>query len=297
MGRWVFALVAVVGVVVGWEAAIQSAALAPAWARASAGWLAGLPFVAASPRAAETAQASTGDQALALWTAALAVGTLLLVVVTWLSSRAEAKTSRLSHSVSAMFELEVRFGCEETQQKRRAAAEYLGNNSAWKEPHKRCPKDQRCPHAEPPREFQDVMNFFDMVGLLLRRNAIDTEFARSMFGWWAVRYHFAAREFMQLGRRHDKRLWIHFTYFANKVRRRRGLLTRLRHPHQPEFSDAEMRGFFGIEMTRADAVAAPTAVVASRNGHSPHLKRALHKLVDAWLPDGRASEETQPIRR
>ena len=148
---------------------------------------------------------------LAVATAAVAIATAFLVAFTWIIGRREHQLARLTQSVAALMELKRDFFQDEyfVEIRRRAAAELLGLRP-WQIPHASCMEPTTCAHRDPPKELTDVLNFFDIVGLLVKRGALDLGLVQSVFGFWLRSYHLCATEYLARGRQTNPDLWCDF---------------------------------------------------------------------------------------
>jgi hypothetical protein len=136
----------------------------------------------------------------ALATALAAVAAAAAVCVSWrgiVKQNAQAKASRedfkLSLAADLSMKLDDRFNTEDFRQTRSHAAEALLSG-------------QRLVDAE------DVFDFFETIGLLVRTGALTKELAYNFFFHWINLYWVAGQGHIQEKRKVAKSLWENFEY-------------------------------------------------------------------------------------
>lgn len=141
----------------------------------------------------------------ALATALAALAAAAAVWVSWrgiAKQNAQAKASRedfkLSLAADLSMKLDDRFNTEDFQQTRSHAAQSLLSG-------------QKLVDAE------DVFDFFETVGLLVRTGALTKELAYNFFFHWINLYWVAGQGHIQEKRRVAKSLWEHFEYLYDIV--------------------------------------------------------------------------------
>lgn len=103
---------------------------------------------------------------IAVWSGATAAFAALIVAfVNWLQLR----HSRFALGVDIILKLDALFDAENMRAARRKAASALKNGTDG-------------------TELEPVLDFFETVGLLVRRRAIDKEIAWNYFSHWVLRY-------------------------------------------------------------------------------------------------------------
>ena len=132
---------------------------------------------------------------VALSGALAAIAALVVAAVTCL----QLKHSRFALGVDLILKLEASFDSPDMKTARSLAAKALkdGGNTADVEP---------------------VLDFFETVGVLLRRRAIDQELAWDSFSYWVLRYAVLAREQIQF-RRKDESDETYYQEFEFLVKR------------------------------------------------------------------------------
>jgi hypothetical protein len=126
--------------------------------------------------------------------------------------------------------LEAEFGAPDMRTARSLAAKALRS-------------DANAPEIEP------VLDFFETIGALLRRRALDEEFAWSSFSYWALRYAALARDRIQ-ARRGAEADQTYYEEFDLLIRRFERVEVRRRHLKlAPAFSRDSLVSFLEEEMT------------------------------------------------
>jgi len=150
------------------------------------------------------------DHILSVLTAvATSVAALAAAAAAWVSWRgivkqnAQAKASRedfkLSLAADLSMKLDDRFNTEDFRQIRSHAAQSLLSS-------------QKLVDAE------DVFDFFETVGLLVRTGALTKDLAYNFFFHWINLYWVAGQGHIQEKRKVSKSLWEHFEYLYDIVR-------------------------------------------------------------------------------
>jgi hypothetical protein len=154
-----------------------------------------------------------------------AITALVAVVVAW----RQLRLFQFAHGVDLLFDLERRFfETPKMQIARRVAAESLKQKAS-------------SPEVEP------VLDFFETLGILVRRHAIDAELAWSSFSHWVLRYSEVARGSIEARRRveADATYYEEFDWlvrrFAKIDKRRRPLTS------SPLFSKEQLDDFLDDE--------------------------------------------------
>src|SRR6266404_781939 len=160
--------------------------------------------VSAGTNAAQTVQ--PGDLShfdLAGWITALATFFLLLaaIVVAW----AESRRHRFAQSVELILKFDDQFNSLEFLKYRDAAAKCL-KAQAYKTAADKCSKDADA-----------VLDFFETVGYLLRRGALDEQMVWHTFWHWIMGYYQAAAEYITEARKKDSALWQDFVELHRRM--------------------------------------------------------------------------------
>lgn len=125
---------------------------------------------------------TTYEAITAIATAVLAVATLILGIVVWVVAVAEGRRSRFSLGVDVAMKLDEQWNEGYLDRRRSAAAALLLS------PDKRGSGDED--------HIEDVLDFFETLGHLTKRGALDAEMVWSYFFYWFYGYWLSAREFL-----------------------------------------------------------------------------------------------------
>jgi len=167
-----------------------------------------------------------------------ALAALVLAAIT----RSQLKHSRFALGVDLVLSLEDRFDAPDFQRQRAKAAAALLNSAD-------------LDNVEP------VLDFFETLGLLLRRRAVDPELVWSSFAHWILRYGALAQPTIQARRRRDADATYYslFDELLHAMRhveaKKRGLTT------PPTFAGDQLSAFLRDEVSLATP--SPPAAEAS----------------------------------
>lgn len=134
------------------------------------------------------------NSVLALSGAFAATAALVVAAITYF----QLKQSRFAFGVDLLLKLEASFDAPEMKAARNLAAKALKNSTTV-------------------AELEPVLDFFETVGALVRRRAVDKELAWSSFAYWVLRYGALAREQIQ-ARRNAESDQTYYTEFEFLVR-------------------------------------------------------------------------------
>jgi hypothetical protein len=165
------------------------------------------------------------DSIVALSGAMAAVAALIVAVVTCL----QLKHSRFALGVNIILKLEATFDAPEMSAARSLAATAL--------------------KADPnTADIEPVLDFFETIGVLLRRRAIDEELVWSSFSYWVLRYAALARDQIHARRKAeaDDTYYEEFDFLVKQMTALEVKKRRLKAP--PFFSTASLAGFLNEEM-------------------------------------------------
>ena len=162
---------------------------------------------------------------VALSGALAAIAALVVAAVTCL----QLKHSRFALGVDLILKLEASFDSPDMKTARSLAAKALkdGGNTADVEP---------------------VLDFFETVGVLLRRRAIDQELAWDSFSYWVLRYAVLAREQIQFRRKDesDETYYQEFEFLVKRLTQTE--IDRRRLKSQPFFPTELLASFLEEEI-------------------------------------------------
>lgn len=118
---------------------------------------------------------------------ALATGIAVIVAISAIVI--ESRRARFSHSLQIMGRLDERFESLEFRETRRRAAAYLIS------------RGETDPHGE--AALRDVLNFFDTIGFLFRRKAVDAQTVWHYFSSWILPYYSASSKYLHGEQKRD----------------------------------------------------------------------------------------------
>ncbi|MGA2624464.1 MAG: DUF4760 domain-containing protein [Bacteroidota bacterium] len=134
-----------------------------------------------------------------IWISLTALASWTLVFVTWYLVRRQLQMARDDMKVRLQTTYEEKFDSPALIAERKRLAEQLLSNA---------------PHAD----MQEVvMNFFESVGMLLRRGYFDLDMAWSAFSFYAVRWWSATKDYIAEERRVENNDTTIFEEFENLV--------------------------------------------------------------------------------
>ena len=129
--------------------------------------------------------------ALAAWAAVAA--SAIAVYAIWIESR----RSRFALGIDLFLKLDERFGDNRMLVARRAAAMALS--------------------SENKADADDVLDFFEMVGLLVRRGALDEYVVWHNFFYWIHRYYLSAKDHIDTIQSEDPTIWADLTQLYSRL--------------------------------------------------------------------------------
>ncbi len=120
-------------------------------------------------------------------------GVLVAIVGLWF----QIQRSRFSMSVELTLKLDDRFNGDDFSQVRSRAAKGILKREY--------------------EEAENVFDFFETLGLLVRRGALDTEMVWNTFFYWIHRYWLAGSDYILNEQRIDPSTWADFKLLHDKV--------------------------------------------------------------------------------
>lgn len=136
-----------------------------------------------------------------IWTAITAIGTWGLVLATWWLVKKQSQASRDELRVKFQLSFEDKFEGRPMIHERKSLAKQLLDST---------PHDQIQ---------EDVMNFFESAGTLLRRGYLDKEMAWVGFGYYVFRWWNACKDYVFEERRqnNDETIFEEFEHLVTKL--------------------------------------------------------------------------------
>ena len=130
----------------------------------------------------------------AIGSAVIAVASVAVALIgIWFQNRATLATT----GIQLAWQLETRFTSDEFSHTRQAAAQAL---KALDGSHTRQSSGDI-------QAVADVLNFFDTVGLLTRKHAVDEQQIANLFGGWLIPYWLASNTIVESERQQDPSRW------------------------------------------------------------------------------------------
>jgi hypothetical protein len=97
-------------------------------------------------------------------------------------------------------------------------------------------------------EIVDVLNFFEFVGLMVRKGALDTDAANSNFGYWAIRYWYQCQRRIAEDRVTDPTSWKDFERLKDACEKLEAKHHRI-HKDRVQLSADDLKGFLREEQS------------------------------------------------
>lgn len=119
--------------------------------------------------------------ALTAWAAVVAAAVAVYAI--W----AESRRSRFALGIDLLLRLEADFGNDRMLTARRLASKAL--------------------RSDDPSDADDVLDFFEMIGLLVRRGALDKYVVWHNFFYWIHRYYLSAQDYITAIQKEDPTIW------------------------------------------------------------------------------------------
>jgi hypothetical protein len=140
-----------------------------------------------------------------------AIGTLAAALIAGGALYFEGKRSRFSLGVSTILELNKDFDGEEMRSKRRTAAGFLK-------------KKDFAEGTKGSEALEDVLDFFETMGLMTHNRALDKEMVWNIFFDYLHHYRWAANEYIEMQRKKDSTIyqeliWLDEQTFAIEKRK------------------------------------------------------------------------------
>ena len=122
------------------------------------------------------------------YNAIIALAAVVAAVVAVYATWTESRRSYFALGIDLLFKLEVNFDDDKMRTTRRAAAEALLRD-------------------EDKGDVDDVLDFFEMVGMLLRRGALDDFMVWHNFFYWIHGYYLSNSDYIAESRSVDPTIW------------------------------------------------------------------------------------------
>jgi hypothetical protein len=135
------------------------------------------------------------------WMAVTALASWVLVGITFYLIRNQIQISKNDLKVRLQLNFEEKFEGESFMRKRKNLSSQLLMNTDFKNVH------------------EDIINFFESIGMLLRKKYFDKEMAWIGFGYYAIRYWEAYEKYILAERKRfcDETLYTEFEYLKTQM--------------------------------------------------------------------------------
>ena len=122
---------------------------------------------------------------------AAVIAALVAIVAVWV----EGRRSRFSHGLDIILKLDDAFHTEEFKSKRRTVAKLLLKS------------DKNFDQSKHVEDIEDILNHFEMIGLLFKKGVLDKELVSAQFFYWLHYYCFALKDYIASVRRWEPTAW------------------------------------------------------------------------------------------
>ncbi len=141
----------------------------------------------------------------------------------------QLKQFRFAHGVDLIFDLDHQFQAPDLLNARRLSATALQNH-------------------ESTEEIDEVLDFFETLGILVRRNAVDDELAWNYFSHWVFRYAALTKDHIEDRRKaeSDGTYWQEFDFLIKRFTKIEKKKRKLKFP--PPFSPEQLDKFLVEEI-------------------------------------------------
>jgi hypothetical protein len=156
---------------------------------------------------------------------------IIAVIVSIFALFYQIRHSRFALGVELLQKQDERFNSDEFYQKRMLAVKSIQSKSFI--------------------DAEEIYDFFETIGLLLRRRALDKEFVWSSFYWWIHRYWYVSKAYVERRRieTHDLTLWQDFEYLAKKLNKYEKKKRKATSDSILILTDDELKAFYDAELS------------------------------------------------
>jgi hypothetical protein len=123
-----------------------------------------------------------------------------IVVAVWVFSH-ETRQSRSLLSIDLLFKMEDKFGSDEMRKARADAA-----TAALAHLNEQDPDQQKR------QQLDEILNFFEMLAMLVKQKKLDAQYAHFQFGYWFKHYYSFAYPIIQDIQRDSPHQWSHLAW-------------------------------------------------------------------------------------
>ncbi|MGD0548275.1 MAG: DUF4760 domain-containing protein [Terracidiphilus sp.] len=150
----------------------------------------------------------------------------------------QLKQFRFAHGVDLIFDLDHQFKAPDLLNARRLSATALQDH-------------------EPTEEIDEVLDFFETLGILVHRNAVDDELAWNYFSHWVFRYAALTKGHIETRRKDecDETYWQEFEFLVKRLTKYEkkcfilGLHLPFHRNNPPSYTQEQLDKFLAQEIT------------------------------------------------
>ncbi len=124
------------------------------------------------------------DTTITTWATFIAALTAIIALIL------ESRRFRLSIKIDNVIKFDERFNSLEMLKKRKTAAKLLKEGNFT--------------------DVEDVLDFFEMVGMLARRGLLDKTMVWATFSYWIIHYYHLTKEYIKIRQKASSTLWNYF---------------------------------------------------------------------------------------
>jgi hypothetical protein len=137
---------------------------------------------------------------------------------------------RFAHGVDLIFNLEDRFDAPDLVNARKLAAKALQNHSSTE-------------------EIDTILDYFETLGILVRRHVVDDELAWNSFSHWVLRYAVLTKDHIEARRKteSDDTYWKDFEFLVKRLTKIEKKKRHLKFP--PSYSEKQLDRFLKEEIS------------------------------------------------
>jgi hypothetical protein len=135
--------------------------------------------------------------AVSAWAAVImSIAAIIAIVITIVELILESKRNRFSTGLNAIMWLDDIWKSTRMKQERKIAAQALRDN--------------------PSDDIDEILDFFEVVGLLVRRKAIDEVLAWHFYFYWLHGYRTLATAYIDAKRKQESTVWVDLLYLHER---------------------------------------------------------------------------------
>jgi hypothetical protein len=154
------------------------------------------------------------EATIAVWTQ---IGALIVQIVTigiaiWVFRR-ETHQSQALLSIDLLFKLEEKFNSDTL---RKARAEAASGAISILEGQSGEEQDVRQAQAQEQVRMDEILNFFDMLGLMVKQGRLDKKYAHFQFAYWLKHYYAFTHEYIRRVQKSRPQQWKYIPWIYDE---------------------------------------------------------------------------------